>query len=110
MRPPPPLLPSSAYSKLCTQLSSPNFLGADSFYVRVNMDLGSHGDSPCLRVHCDDIIHVTDTRYNGRYQWRCSLVETRTGKALQAGAMPNYNRYSRPTGWRRGRGGAKLIY
>ncbi|XP_067089393.1 caspase recruitment domain-containing protein 11 isoform X1 [Osmerus mordax] len=85
-------LNTEAYSKLCTQLSSPNFLGADSFYVRVNMDLGSHGDSPCLRVHCDDIIHVTDTRYNGRYQWRCSLVEPRTGKALQAGAMPNYNR------------------
>lgn len=81
-----------AYSKLCSQLSSPTFLGADSFYVRVNLDLGSHGDSHCLKVHCDDIIHVTDTRYNGKYQWRCSLVEPRTAKPLQAGAMPNYNR------------------
>ncbi|XP_039974041.1 caspase recruitment domain-containing protein 11 isoform X2 [Xiphias gladius] len=81
-----------AYSKLCSQLSSPTFMGADSFYVRVNLNMEPHGDPPSLGVSCDDIIHVTDTRYNGKYHWRCSVVDLRTAKPLQAGTMPNYNR------------------
>ncbi|XP_023144470.2 caspase recruitment domain-containing protein 11 [Amphiprion ocellaris] len=81
-----------AYSKLCSQLSSPTFLGADSFYVRVNLNIEPHGDPPSLGVSCDDIIHVTDTRYNGKYHWRCSLVDPSTAKPLQTGTMPNYNR------------------
>ncbi|XP_070779383.1 caspase recruitment domain-containing protein 10 isoform X2 [Enoplosus armatus] len=81
-----------AYSKLCTQLLSPSFVGADSFYVRVNLNMEPHGDPPSLGVSCDDIIHVTDTRYNGKYHWRCSLVDPLTAKPQQAGTMPNYNR------------------
>nr|XP_055051051.1 caspase recruitment domain-containing protein 11 isoform X1 [Misgurnus anguillicaudatus] len=80
------------YSDLAAELLSPDFTGADSFYVRVNLDLSSHGDPPCLRVHCDDVLHVTDTRYNGKYQWRCVRVDKHTAKPLQAGAVPNYNR------------------
>ncbi|XP_073350111.1 caspase recruitment domain-containing protein 10 [Pagrus major] len=81
-----------AYSKLCSQLSAPTFMGADSFYVRVNLNMEPHGDPPSLGVSCDDIIHVTDTRYNGKYDWHCSLVDPHTAKSLQAGTMPNYNR------------------
>ncbi|XP_076866506.1 caspase recruitment domain-containing protein 11 isoform X2 [Brachyhypopomus gauderio] len=80
------------YSRLSSELSSPSFTGADSFYVRVNLDLCPHGDLPCLRASCNDILHVTDTRYNGKYQWRCSRVDTPTTKPLQTGAVPNYNR------------------
>ncbi|XP_012991468.3 caspase recruitment domain-containing protein 10 [Esox lucius] len=83
---------TEAYSKLCAQRSSPAFQGADSFYVRVNMDLDLHSDLPCLGVRCDDIVHVTDTRYNGKYQWHCTLVNPDTAKPLRQGAMPNYNR------------------
>lgn len=81
-----------AYSKLCSQLSSPTFKGTDSFYVRVNLNMEPHGDPPSLGVSCDDIIHVTDTRYNEKYHWRCSLVDPLTTKPLQTGTMPNYNR------------------
>ncbi|XP_042361802.1 caspase recruitment domain-containing protein 10 isoform X2 [Plectropomus leopardus] len=81
-----------AYSKLCSQLSSPTFMGADSFYVRVNLNMEPRGDPPSLGVSCDDIIHVTDTRYNGKYHWSCSLVDPLTAKPLQRGTMPNYNR------------------
>lgn len=89
---------SSAYSQLCSQLLSSSFMGADSFYVRVNLNMEPHGDPPSLGVSCDDIIHVTDTRYNGKYHWRCSLVDPLTAKPLQAGTMPNYNRYASVTG------------
>ncbi|XP_061556778.1 caspase recruitment domain-containing protein 10 isoform X1 [Phycodurus eques] len=81
-----------AYAKLCSQLSLPTFKGADSFYVRVNLNIEPLGDPPSLSVSCDDIIHVTDTRWNGKYHWRCSLVDTLTANPLQAGNMPNYNR------------------
>ncbi|KAL6103325.1 card10 [Pungitius sinensis] len=81
-----------AYSKLCSKLSSPTFLGADSFYVRVNLNMEPCGDPPSLGVSCDDIIHVTDTRYNGKYNWHCSLVDPHSAKPLQTGTMPNYNR------------------
>ncbi|XP_037544817.1 caspase recruitment domain-containing protein 11 [Nematolebias whitei] len=81
-----------AYSKLCSELSSPSFSGADSFYVRVNLKMEPRGDPPSMGVSCDDIIHVTDTKYNGNYHWRCSLVDPVTAKPLQIGTMPNYNR------------------
>ncbi|XP_013885198.1 caspase recruitment domain-containing protein 11 [Austrofundulus limnaeus] len=81
-----------AYSKLCSELSLPSFFGADSFYVRVNLNMEPRGDPPSLGVSCDDIIHVTDTRYNGNYHWRCSLVDPGTAKPLQTGTMPKYNR------------------
>ncbi|XP_063072380.1 caspase recruitment domain-containing protein 10 isoform X2 [Engraulis encrasicolus] len=82
------------YSKLCEQMSCPSFTGPDSFYVRVNLDMNSNCDPPCLGVSCNDILHVTDTRYKGKYQWRCCRVDPRTAKAMQvgAGAIPNYNR------------------
>ncbi|XP_056262532.1 caspase recruitment domain-containing protein 10 isoform X2 [Pseudoliparis swirei] len=81
-----------AYSELCSHLSSPTCMGADSFYVRVNLNMEPRGDPPSLGVSCDDVIHVTDTRYNGKYHWYCSLVDPHTAKPLQAGTMPNYNR------------------
>ncbi|XP_078017215.1 caspase recruitment domain-containing protein 10 isoform X2 [Epinephelus lanceolatus] len=81
-----------AYAKLCSQLSSPSFMGADSFYVRVNLNMEPHGDPPSLAVSCDDIVKVTDTRYNGKYHWHCSLVDPLTAKPQQRGTMPNYNR------------------
>ncbi|KAI1884563.1 hypothetical protein AGOR_G00227680 [Albula goreensis] len=85
-------LNTDAYSKLCTQLSSPSFPGCDSFYVRVNMDIDPHGDPPCLGVHCDDILHVMDTVHNRKYQWRCARVDPYNAKHLQAGTVPTYNR------------------
>lgn len=81
-----------AYAKLCAQLTLPTFMGADSFYVRVNLNIEPHGDPPSLGVSCDDILHITDTRYNEKYHWRCSLVDRNTAKPIQRGTMPNYNR------------------
>ncbi|XP_053539999.1 caspase recruitment domain-containing protein 10 isoform X3 [Ictalurus punctatus] len=85
-------LNAEGYSRLNSELCSPSFIGADSFYVRVNLDLFLHGEQPSLRIACNDILHVTDTRYNGKYQWRCTRVDTQSAKSLQNGAVPNYNR------------------
>lgn len=69
-------------------------MGFDSFYVRVNLNIEPHDEPQSLRVSCDDIIHVTDTRYNGKYHWRCSVVDQHTAEPLQTGTMPNYNRFA----------------
>lgn len=69
-------------------------MGSDSFYVRVNLNIEPHDEPQSLGVACDDIIHVTDTRYNGKYHWRCSVVDQHTAKPLQTGTMPNYNRFA----------------
>ncbi|XP_048847968.1 caspase recruitment domain-containing protein 10 isoform X3 [Brienomyrus brachyistius] len=82
---------SKAYSQLFAQMASPSFMGADSFYVRVNLDLGTNvrsGPQP----RCDDILLVTDTWYDGRYQWRCRRVDRETGELQQEASLPNYNR------------------
>ncbi|XP_023685632.2 caspase recruitment domain-containing protein 10 isoform X1 [Paramormyrops kingsleyae] len=82
---------SKAYSRLLTQMTSPSFMGADSFYVRVNLDLdASVRSGPHTR--CDDILLVTDTWYEGRYQWRCRRVDRETGEPQQEASLPNYNR------------------
>ncbi|XP_056462542.1 caspase recruitment domain-containing protein 11-like [Gadus chalcogrammus] len=41
------------------------------------------GDVPFLGARCDDIMHVTDTRYQGMYQWRCCLLDRCTAQPLQ---------------------------
>ncbi|XP_072299837.1 caspase recruitment domain-containing protein 10 isoform X2 [Eucyclogobius newberryi] len=81
-----------AYAKLCSQIQSSSFMGADSFYVRANLNMEPHGVPPSLGVSCDDIIYVTDTRLNGKYHWCCWRVDPNTATPLQAGTMPNYNR------------------
>lgn len=60
--------------------------------MRVNLNIEPHDEPQSLGVSCDDIIHVTDTRYTGKYHWRCSVVDRHTAKPLQTGTMPNYNR------------------
>ncbi|CAL9693660.1 unnamed protein product [Knipowitschia caucasica] len=83
---------SEAFAKLWTEIQSSSFMGADSFYVRVNLNMEPYGDPPCVGVSCDDIVHVTDTRLNGKYHWRCWRVDPNTAMPQQEGTMPNYNR------------------
>ncbi|XP_061829485.1 caspase recruitment domain-containing protein 11 [Nerophis lumbriciformis] len=81
-----------AYARLCARISLSTFNGGDSFYVRVNLNMEALCDPSYLGVSCDDIIHVTDTRHNGKYSWRCCLVDPDSASPLQAGDMPNYDR------------------
>ncbi|XP_069053097.1 caspase recruitment domain-containing protein 10 isoform X2 [Lepisosteus oculatus] len=82
-----------AYASLRAQADKPGpAAGFDSFYIRVNLDLNPQGPPPCLGAHADDILHVTDTLHRGKCQWHCARVELQTGKDLEAGVMPSYNR------------------
>ncbi|XP_058875828.1 caspase recruitment domain-containing protein 10-like [Acipenser ruthenus] len=81
---------NEGYRELCQDLQSRG--NADSFYVRVNLDIRGRSDCHSMEVRCDDIIHVVDTVYQGRYQWFCSRVDPTSKSSLDSGTVPNYTR------------------
>lgn len=66
----------------------------DSFYIRVNLNITSQLDNCSLTVRCDEVLHVLDTRHQGRCEWLCARVDPYTGADLaDRGTMPSYSRY-----------------
>ncbi|XP_030638699.1 caspase recruitment domain-containing protein 14 [Chanos chanos] len=83
-----------AYENLLQQLKNGEITSGDSFYVRVNMSLqGSTMDA--LHVTCNDILHVTNTRYGNDGSWWASHVHSCQLVDLKSGTLPNYYRAQR---------------
>ncbi|XP_078510191.1 caspase recruitment domain-containing protein 14 [Lissotriton helveticus] len=77
------------YQKLVTDLEKGYVTSGDSFYIRVNLTLEKDGDQ--LPVHCGDILHITDTMYQGRHQWKAYRVNPYNMRdTLESGTIPNY--------------------
>ncbi|XP_053552728.1 caspase recruitment domain-containing protein 11 [Bombina bombina] len=81
-----------AYKKLMMDLSEGQIQSGDSFYIRLNLNISSQLDSCSLSVQCDEIVHVLDTMYQGRYEWLCSRVDPFTDRNLESGTIPSYSR------------------
>ncbi|XP_026523051.1 caspase recruitment domain-containing protein 14 isoform X1 [Notechis scutatus] len=77
------------YKKLLTDLNSKLVTSGDSFYIRSNLCLEKQ-DSGELSVGCHNILHVTDTVYQGQTQWSACQVNPYTMKDMDAGTIPNY--------------------
>ncbi|XP_069050776.1 caspase recruitment domain-containing protein 14 isoform X2 [Lepisosteus oculatus] len=82
------------YHKLLGQLQSGQVTSGDSFYVRVNVSL-SRGCAGGLAVQCNDIVHVTNTRYRSDGTWHASRTHPCQLRDLESGALPNYYRAQR---------------
>ncbi|MBN3314231.1 CAR14 protein, partial [Atractosteus spatula] len=82
------------YHKLLSQLQSGQVTSGDSFYVRVNVSL-SGGCAGGLAVQCNDIVHVTNTRYRSDGTWHVSRTHPCQLRDLESGALPNYYRAQR---------------
>ncbi|XP_051790880.1 caspase recruitment domain-containing protein 10-like [Erpetoichthys calabaricus] len=80
------------YKSLCEEMQNKELFFPDSFYVRVNLNLNKQSDKHTLAVKCDEILHILDTLYDGKYQWFCARVEVTTGKDQEMGTIPNYSR------------------
>lgn len=66
----------------------------DSFHIRVNLNISSQSDNCTLTVGCDEVVHVLDTKYQGRCDWLCARVDPFTGTDLpERGTIPSYSRY-----------------
>ncbi|KAL7989550.1 hypothetical protein Chor_012216 [Crotalus horridus] len=77
------------YKKLLTDLNSKLVTSGDSFYIRSNLCLEKQGPGE-LSVDCHNILHVTDTVYEGQSQWSACQVNPYTMKDMDAGTIPNY--------------------
>lgn len=89
--PPPP-----AFHRLKRDLADGTLVSGDSFYIRVNLNISSQSDNCTLTVSCDEVVHVLDTKYQGRADWLCARVDPFTGTDLaECGTIPSNSRYGR---------------
>uniref|UniRef100_A0A672YC72 Caspase recruitment domain family, member 11 n=1 Tax=Sphaeramia orbicularis TaxID=375764 RepID=A0A672YC72_9TELE len=71
-----------SYRRLQRDLADGTLSSGDSFYIRVNLNISGQSDSCSLSVHCDEVVHVLDTRYQGRCEWLCARVDSFSGSDL----------------------------
>ncbi|XP_023443691.2 caspase recruitment domain-containing protein 14 isoform X2 [Dasypus novemcinctus] len=79
------------YKKLVQDLESKAATSGDSFYIRVNMALEGRAEG-ALAVHCNDVLHVTDTMFRGGGCWHAHRVSPYTMEDTDPGTIPNYAR------------------
>lgn len=84
----------SAYRRLQRDLADGTLASGDSFYIRVNLNISGQSDNCSLSVRCDEVVHVLDTRHQGRCEWLCSRVDPFTSHDQgERGTIPSYSRY-----------------
>ncbi|TMS15157.1 Caspase recruitment domain-containing protein 11 [Larimichthys crocea] len=71
-----------SFRRLQRDLADGTLASGDSFYIRVNLNISGQSDSCSLSVCCDEIVHVLDTRHQGRCEWLCARVDPYTGSDL----------------------------
>ncbi|XP_039082254.1 caspase recruitment domain-containing protein 14 isoform X2 [Hyaena hyaena] len=79
------------YKKLVQDLEAKAATSGDSFYIRVNLALEARAAGE-LQAQCNDILHVTDTMFQGRGCWHAHRVGPYSTKGAEHGAVPNYAR------------------
>ncbi|XP_010750435.1 caspase recruitment domain-containing protein 11 [Larimichthys crocea] len=82
-----------SFRRLQRDLADGTLASGDSFYIRVNLNISGQSDSCSLSVCCDEIVHVLDTRHQGRCEWLCARVDPYTGSDLaDRGTVPSNSR------------------
>uniref|UniRef100_I3JPD1 Caspase recruitment domain family member 11 n=1 Tax=Oreochromis niloticus TaxID=8128 RepID=I3JPD1_ORENI len=82
-----------SYRRLQSNLADGTLASGDSFYIRVNLNISGQSDSCSLSVRCDEVVHVLDTRHQGRCEWQCARVDPYSGSDLaERGTIPSYSR------------------
>lgn len=83
---------STGYRRLQKDIEEGRAVSGDSFHIRVNLNISGQLDSCSLSVRCDEVLHVLDTRYQGKCEWLCARVDPYTNKDLEKGTIPSYSR------------------
>ncbi|XP_016061795.1 PREDICTED: caspase recruitment domain-containing protein 14 [Miniopterus natalensis] len=79
------------YKKLVQDLEAKVTTSGDSFYIRINLALEGRAEGE-LQAHCGDILHVTDTLFQGRSCWHAHRVSPYSTRDTEHGTIPNYAR------------------
>uniref|UniRef100_A0A8C9CX59 Caspase recruitment domain family member 14 n=1 Tax=Phocoena sinus TaxID=42100 RepID=A0A8C9CX59_PHOSS len=77
------------YKKLVQDLKAKVATSGDSFYIWVNLALERRAEEE-LQVHCNDILHITDTLFQGGSCWHAHRVGPYSTKGTEQGTIPNY--------------------
>ncbi|XP_032097318.1 caspase recruitment domain-containing protein 14 isoform X3 [Sapajus apella] len=81
------------YKRLLQDLEAKVVTSGDSFYIRVNLAMEGRAKGE-LQVHCNEVLHVTDTMFQGHSCWHAHRVNPYTMKdAAGHGTIPNYSRH-----------------
>lgn len=81
---------TEGYKNLIQDLDAKVVTSGDSFYIRVNLAMQRKG-AGTLHAHCNDILHVTDTMFQGQSCWHAHHVNPYTMKDTEPGTIPNYS-------------------
>ncbi|KAM7386509.1 hypothetical protein PAMA_009221 [Pampus argenteus] len=82
-----------SYRRLQRDLADGTLASGDSFYIRVNLNISGQSDSCSLSVCCDEVVHILDTRHQGRCEWLCARVDPYTGTDQgDSGTIPSNSR------------------
>ncbi|XP_056262600.1 caspase recruitment domain-containing protein 11 [Pseudoliparis swirei] len=82
-----------SYRRLQRDLADGPLVSGDSFYIRVNLNISGQSDCCSLSVRCDEVVHVLDTRHQGRSEWLCAHVDPYSGGDLaDRGTIPSNSR------------------
>uniref|UniRef100_A0A8C3WYR1 Caspase recruitment domain family member 14 n=1 Tax=Catagonus wagneri TaxID=51154 RepID=A0A8C3WYR1_9CETA len=79
------------YKKLVQDLEAKVATSGDSFYIRVNLAMEGRAEGE-LQVQCNDILHVTDTLFQGGSCWHAHRVSPYSTKGTEHGTIPSYKR------------------
>ncbi|KAM5310130.1 caspase recruitment domain-containing protein 14 isoform 2-T2 [Glossophaga mutica] len=82
------------YKKLVQDLEAKAATSGDSFYIRLNLALEGRAEGE-LQAHCGDVLHVTDTMFQGRGGWHACRVGPYSTQHGERGAIPSYVRAQR---------------
>ncbi|XP_064171338.1 caspase recruitment domain-containing protein 11 isoform X1 [Anguilla rostrata] len=80
------------YRRLRRDLDEGILVSGDSFYIRLNLNVSGQSDSCSLCIRCDEVVHVLDTRHQGKCEWLCARVDAFTNKDLEKGTIPSFSR------------------
>ncbi|XP_071330353.1 caspase recruitment domain-containing protein 11 isoform X2 [Trachinotus anak] len=82
-----------SYRRLQRDLADGTLASGDSFYIRVNLNISGQSDNCSMSVRCDEVVHVLDTRHQGRSEWLCARVDPYTGSDQgERGTLPSNSR------------------
>ncbi|XP_044103208.1 caspase recruitment domain-containing protein 14 isoform X2 [Neovison vison] len=79
------------YRRLVQDLEANVVTSGDSFYIRVNLAMEARAEGE-LPVRCGDVLHVSDTLFQGRCCWRAHRVGPYSTKGVEHGTIANYAR------------------
>nr|XP_045014568.1 caspase recruitment domain-containing protein 14 [Jaculus jaculus] len=80
---------TEGYKKLVQDLDAKVVTSGDSFYIRVNLTLQGKREGE-LHACCNDILHVTDTMFQGCDCWHAHRINPYTMRDMEPGTIPNY--------------------